>query len=91
MHHRIAATEVARGLTARRHTNSLTGPEWRPGHRATQASPTTVRIWHDGPDEQQHLDRYATALRAAGYTVTAEQSARKRPSLRVSRQTKETP
>lgn len=83
MHHRIAAAEVARTLTARGHTNSLTG------HRAVQASPTTVRIWHDGPDETEHLDQYATALQAAGYTVTAERPAGKRPSLKITRQTKE--
>lgn len=63
MHQRVFAAEVARALTARGHTNSLTGRAWRPGHRATQASPKTVRLWHDGPDEQNHLDRYAQALR----------------------------
>ncbi|MBW5420307.1 hypothetical protein GKQ77_01810 [Streptomyces sp. BG9H] len=89
MHHRIAAAEVARTLTARGHTNSLTGSAWRPGHRATQASPSTARLWHDGPDEQDHLDQYAQALRGAGYTVTAEHTADTRPRLRITRQTKE--
>ncbi|UPZ27692.1 hypothetical protein MUK60_07570 [Streptomyces sp. LRE541] len=88
MHHRIAAAEIARTLTARGHTNSLTGETWRPGHRAVQASPTTVRIWHDGPDEPDHLDQYAAALQAAGYTVTAERPAGKRPSLKITRQSK---
>ncbi|KUF18436.1 hypothetical protein [Streptomyces silvensis] len=86
MHQRIAAAEVARQLTARRHPNALTGPTWRPGHRATQASPKTVRLWHDGPDEPDHLDQYAQALRAAGYTVTAEHPAGARPRLRITRQ-----
>ncbi|WAL93954.1 hypothetical protein [Streptomyces sp. Je 1-369] len=89
MHQRVFAAEVARALTARGHTNSLTGRAWRPGHRATQASPKTVRLWHDGPDEQNHLDRYAQALQAAGYTVTAEHPAAARPRLRITRQTKE--
>lgn len=89
MHQRVFAAEVARALTARRYPNSLTGPVWRPGHRATQASPRTVRLWHDGPDEQDHLDRYAQALQAAGYTVTAERPSGKRPRLRITRQTKE--
>ncbi len=89
MHCRIVAAEIARTLTARGHTNSLTGPTWRPGHRTTQASPKTVRIWHDGPDEPNHLDRYATALRAAGYTVTAEKPAGKRPRLRITYQADE--
>lgn len=89
MHQRIFAAEIARTLTARKHTNALTGPTWRPGHRATQASPRTVRLWHDGPDEQDHLDRYAQALQAAGYTVTTEQPAAIRPRLRITRQTKE--
>jgi len=88
VHHGIAAVEIARALTARKHTNSLTGPAWRPGHRATQASKTTVRVWHDGPDEADHLDQYAAALRTAGYTVTAERPAAKRPSIKVTQQTK---
>ncbi|MFJ9037434.1 hypothetical protein ACIRF8_12705 [Streptomyces sp. NPDC102406] len=86
MHYRIAAAEIARTLTARRFTNALTGPIWRPGHRATQASPTTVRLWHDGPDEDAHLDQYATALRTAGYTVTAERPPGQRPRLRITQQ-----
>ncbi|MFF8656783.1 hypothetical protein [Streptomyces huasconensis] len=89
MHQRIYAAEVARALTARGHANSLTGPTWRPGHRSTQASPRTARLWHDGPDEPAHLDQYAQALRAAGYTVTAEHPHASRPRLRVTRQTKE--
>jgi hypothetical protein len=89
MHQRVFAAEIARTLTARGHTNSLTGPAWRAGHRVTQASPKTARLWHDGPDEPDHLDRYAAALRAAGYTVTAERRAGKRPSLRITHQTME--
>ncbi|NED73350.1 hypothetical protein G3I51_13555 [Streptomyces sp. SID9944] len=47
------------------------------------SSPRTVRIWHDGPDEQRHLDQYATVLRALGYTVTAERPKGRRPRVRV--------
>lgn len=83
MHCRVLAAEIARKLSARGHTNSLTGPTWRPGHRVTQASPKTARLWHDGPDEQLYLDQYAAALRAAGYTVGMERRRGKRPSLRV--------
>ncbi|WP_416975634.1 hypothetical protein [Streptomyces sp. 4F14] len=83
MHCRIAAAEIARTLTVQGHANSLTGAAWRPGHRATQASPRTVRLWHDGPDEADHLNRYADALRKAGYTATVERTATKRPSLRI--------
>ncbi|MFD7996863.1 hypothetical protein [Streptomyces mexicanus] len=89
MHQRVIAAEIARTLTARSHTNSLSGPTWRPGHRVAQASPRTARLWHDGPDEQHHLDQYTVVLRATGYTVAAERPAGKRPSLRVTRQTKE--
>ncbi|MCL7377446.1 hypothetical protein [Streptomyces sp. 35G-GA-8] len=89
MHYRVFAAEVARTLTDHGHTNSQTGPAWSAGHRVQQASPTTARIWHDGPDELAHLAQYATALGDAGYTVTAERaSARKRPSLRATQQTK---
>ncbi|MEU5624253.1 hypothetical protein [Streptomyces tendae] len=89
MHCRVLAAEIARTLTARGHTNSTAGPAWQPGHRATQASPKTVRLWHDGPDEQPHLDQYVTALRGAGYTVTTERRAGKRPSLRITYQDRE--
>ena len=86
MHFRITATEIAHTLTDRQLPNATTGPAWRPGHRATQASPTTIRLWHDGPDETSHLDEYATVLRTGGYTVTAERPAGQRPRLRVTRQ-----
>ncbi|WP_069625352.1 hypothetical protein [Streptomyces niveus] len=86
MHCRVFAASIARTLTARGHNNALTGPTWSPGHRATQASPTTVRLWHDGPNEQDHLDQYAEALRADGLTVTHEQTPGKRPSLRLTQQ-----
>ncbi|MFF7452138.1 MULTISPECIES: hypothetical protein [unclassified Streptomyces] len=89
MHCRVLAAEVARTLTARGHTNSLTGPAWRPGYRTTQASPRTVRLWHDGPDEPTHLDQYASTLRTAGYTVAVERREGKRPSLRITHQTTE--
>ncbi|MFJ6667449.1 hypothetical protein [Streptomyces sp. NPDC091383] len=87
MHYRLPAAEIARTLTRHGYTDSTTGPAWAPGHRATQASPTTVRCWHDGPDEQQHLDQYADALHTAGYTVHAERPAAKRPRLRITQQT----
>ncbi|MEV8402608.1 hypothetical protein [Streptomyces niveus] len=87
MHCRVFAADIARTLTARGHNNSQTGPAWSPGHRATQASPTTARVHHDGPDEAEHLKRYATALTSDGYTVTAERAAGKRPSIRITRQT----
>lgn len=80
---RIAAADIARHLTAAGHANSTTGSEWQPGYRAQQASPRTVRVWRDGPDEQQHLDQYGTALQAAGYTVTHERAAGRRPALRA--------
>jgi len=80
---RTTAHEIAHILAEAGHTDATTGPAWTPGYRAVQASPRTVRIWHDGPGEQEHLGRYTETLRAAGYTVTAEQGAEKRPSLRV--------
>ncbi|WP_167756107.1 hypothetical protein [Streptomyces sp. 4R-3d] len=89
MHCRVFAADIARALTARGHNNALTGPTWSPGHRAQQASPTTVRVFHDGHDEQDRLDQYAEVLTGAGYTVTAERTAGKRPSLRTTQQKKE--
>lgn len=80
---RIAAFHVADHLSNAGHTDSMRQPAWTPGYRTRQASPRTVRVWHDGPDEQRHLDQYAQVLRAAGYTVNAERPKRKRPTLRV--------
>ncbi|MCZ1006362.1 hypothetical protein [Streptomyces lydicus] len=79
----IRACDVAYDLSAAGHPDSTRGPAWRPGHRATQGSPRTVRCWHDGPDEQQHLDRYAAVLRARGYTVILERRTGRRPALRI--------
>lgn len=57
----LPAFLVADDLRDAGHTDSTTGLAWRPGYRVTQASPRTIRLWHDGPDEQQHLDQYARA------------------------------
>ncbi|WP_439947208.1 hypothetical protein [Streptomyces sp. BBFR109] len=80
---RITAYMVGDALADAGHTDATRGPAWRRGYRAYQASPRTVRLWHDGPDEQDHLDRYAKTLRAIGYTVNSERKHRKRPALRV--------
>ncbi|WP_051797707.1 hypothetical protein [Streptomyces sp. NRRL S-337] len=79
----IRACDVAHDLTRAGHPDSTRGTAWRPGHRATQASPRTVRCWHDGPDEQAHLHQYAARLQARGYTVTLERRKGRRPALRV--------
>ncbi|MEU8473730.1 hypothetical protein [Streptomyces hygroscopicus] len=80
---RIAAADVAEHLTTAGHTNAVRRRTWSPGYRATQASPRTVRLWHDGPDEPHHLEQYAKALRAVGYTVTPEHPEGERPRLRI--------
>jgi hypothetical protein len=79
----IPAYGVSTTLTRAGHTDSTRSSAWTPGHRVQQASPRTIRVWHDGPDEQLHLDQYATALRAAGFTVIPERRRGKRPTLRV--------
>lgn len=83
MTRRIPACRIADDLADAGHTDSARAPEWVPGFRAAQASPRTVRLWHDGPDEQQHLDLYVQVLRALGYYVTPERPAGKRPRLRI--------
>ncbi|MFF9002644.1 hypothetical protein ACF1GW_35525 [Streptomyces achromogenes] len=83
MTRRITAYEVVDDLAAAGHTDSTRGSAWRPGLRAYQASPRTVRIWHDGPDEGQHLIEYLKTLRTLGYYVTPERPKGKRPRLRI--------
>lgn len=79
------ASDVIRRLKAARHVHSETGPVWRPGFRAGQASPRTVRVWHDGPDEADYLQRYADTLSRHGYYTTLEHRRGKRPALRIIR------
>lgn len=83
MTRRIHAFDLTRLLSKAGHTHADSGTEWVPGFRVAQASPRTSRVHHDGPDEVAHLHQYAAVLRAAGYTVTPERPARKRPRLRV--------
>ncbi|KIF02220.1 hypothetical protein PL81_31115 [Streptomyces sp. RSD-27] len=80
-----AGSEVIRHLKAARHTHSETGPAWQPGFRVSQASPRTVRIHHDGPDEATHLQQYADTLSIHGYYTTLEHRRGKRPALRITR------
>ncbi|CAM5265204.1 putative protein OS=Streptomyces fumanus OX=67302 GN=GCM10018772_05070 PE=4 SV=1 [Streptomyces fumanus] len=79
----LPAYHVTADLRAAGHTDSTRGRAWRPGFRAHQASPRTVRLWHDGPDEQHHLDQYAKELRRLGYYVTAEHPSGKCPRICV--------
>jgi len=54
------------------------------GYRLRQDSHHTVRVIHDGPDPQPHLDEYARLLRDLGYKTTLEQATELRPlRLRV--------
>lgn len=78
-----SAADVIRHLKAARHHHTETGPDWQPGFRAQQASPRTVRIWHDGPGEHTHLQQYLDALNGHGYHLTLERRAGKRPALRI--------
>lgn len=77
------ASDVIRRLKAAHHIHSETGPAWQPGFRVGQASPRTVRIWHDGHDEVAYLEQYADTLSRHGYHVTLERRAGKRPALRI--------
>jgi hypothetical protein len=83
MTRRVPAFEVTNTLAKAGHTDAVRQPAWKPGYRTQQASPRTTRVWHDGPDEQHHLDQYATVLRADGFTVTPERRPGRRPTLRV--------
>ncbi|MFF7946990.1 hypothetical protein [Streptomyces griseorubiginosus] len=81
----LPAFLIADNLRDAGHADSTKGTCWRPGFRVTQASPRTVRLWHDGPDEQQHLDAYTRVLLRKGYFVTVETPKGKRPRVRVTR------
>lgn len=71
---RVPTYEIAEHLTAAGHA----------GFHTRQDSPYTVRVIHDGPDPQHHLDVYAQLLRDLDYKATVEKATDLRPlRLRV--------
>lgn len=46
---------------------------WAPGYRIVQAGRRQVNVFHDGPGEQDGLERYALELQAAGFHVVPDQ------------------
>lgn len=49
------------------------------GYHLRQDSHHTVRVIHDGPDPQKHLDEYAQLLQNLDYNATIEQATDIRP------------
>lgn len=47
--------------------------DWLPGYRITQDGRRQVNVFHDGPGEQDGLERYRLELQAAGYHVIPDQ------------------
>lgn len=48
---------------------------WDLGYRTAQEHPRQVNVFHDGPGEQDGLERYRLELQAAGYCVIPDQQA----------------
>lgn len=46
---------------------------WEPGYRVTQDGRRQVNVFHDGPGEQDGLERYRLELQAAGFHVVPDQ------------------
>lgn len=47
--------------------------DWEPGYRIAQEGRRQVNVFHDGPGEQDGLDRYRLELQAAGFHVVPDQ------------------
>lgn len=47
--------------------------DWDPGYRVAQDGRRQVNVFHDGPGEQDGLERYTAALQAAGFHVIPDQ------------------
>jgi hypothetical protein len=47
--------------------------DWIPGYRVAQDGRRQVNVFHDGPGEQDGLERYRLELQAAGYCVIPDQ------------------
>ncbi|MGW6739702.1 hypothetical protein ACWGDX_02960 [Streptomyces sp. NPDC055025] len=71
---RLRDKDIAEQLAAAGHEHSEfeAGP-WDPGFRVAQHGPRIVRVFHDGPDEEDHLAAYTTTLHQLGYAVVPEQ------------------
>lgn len=60
--------------------------DWLPGYRVAQDGRRQVNVFHDGPGEQDALDAYTAALRAAGFhTVPDQQPGGGRRRLHITR------
>jgi hypothetical protein len=47
--------------------------DWEPGYRVAQDGRRQVNVFHDGPGEQDGLERYRLELQAAGFHVVPDQ------------------
>lgn len=47
--------------------------DWDPGYRVVQDGRRQVNVFHDGPGEQDGLERYRLELQAAGFHVISDQ------------------
>ncbi|MEV0220833.1 hypothetical protein [Streptomyces sp. NPDC050704] len=47
--------------------------DWGPGYRTAQDGRRQVNVFHDGPGEQDGIERYRLELQAAGYHVIPDQ------------------
>ncbi|MFF2502155.1 hypothetical protein ACFVTY_01980 [Streptomyces sp. NPDC058067] len=68
----IRASDVDAALELHPHSE-WTNEGWLPGWRTAQDGRRQVRVFHDGPGEQDGLDKYRLELQAAGYHVVPDQ------------------
>ncbi len=75
MAHHIRAADVDAVLAYNGYDPSDFDPQsgWEPGYRVAQDGRRQVNVFHDGPGEQDGLERYRLELQAAGFHVVPDQ------------------
>lgn len=68
----IRATDVD-ALPAHYPPSEFVDGDWDPGYRTVQDGRRQVNVFHDGPGEQDGLERYRLELQAAGFCAIPDQ------------------
>ena len=69
----IRAADVDALLARSYHPSEFVDGDWEPGYRTAQDGRRQVNVFHDGPGEQDGLERYRLELQAAGFCVIPDQ------------------
>lgn len=69
----IGAADVDAVLARSYPQSEFVDGDWEPGYRVVQDGRRQVNVFHDGPGEQDGLERYRLELQTAGFHVIPDQ------------------